>query len=211
MKDITICFCVLFVLATTVFAEENTSSKMAYSGFSGGMMLHTGYVQSREFAFYNTDGTVRETTQLNGAPFGIGGAIRLHFGEHLRVGSEGYVSTLTYGENKSYSSVGWGGLLVDCAWHFNSWTPFIGGTVGGGGVKNLTLLEPTPDDFVLENTSTSYRRYAFMAFSPFAGVEYAMTEKIHLVIKVDYLLNLTNWQDDFTTGPRMYFGFMFCH
>jgi len=194
-----------------MFAEENASSKMGYSGFSGGMMLHTGYVQSRELTFYNSNGNVREVTQLSGAPFGIGGAVRLHFGEHLRIGSEGYVSTLTYGENKSYSSVGWGGLLVDCAWHLNSWTPFAGGTVGGGSVKNLTLLEPTPDDFVLENTSTSYRKYGFMALSPFVGVEYAMTEKMHLVIKIDYLLNLTNWQDDFTTGPRIYFGFMFCH
>ena len=74
-----------------------------------------------------------------------------------------------------------------------------------------TLLEPTPDDFKLENNSTSYRKYTFMALTPFVGVEYAMTEKVHLVLKIDYLLNLTNWQDDFATGPRVYFGFMFCH
>jgi len=203
--------CLLFSLASNAFAENKNASKLAYSGFSGGMMLHTGFVQSRDFAFYNSNGTVRETAKLQGAPFGIGGAIRLHFGEHLRVGSEGYVSTLTYGKNHSYSSVGWGGLLADCAWHINSWTPFVGGTIGGGSVKNLTLLEPTPDDFKLENNSTSYRKYTFMALTPFVGVEYAMTEKVHLVLKVDYLLNLTNWQDDFATGPRVYFGFMFCH
>lgn len=205
------CISILLILTTHLFAEEKTPSKMAYSGFSGGMMLHTGYVQSREFTLNNPDGTTRETMQLKGAPFGLGGALRVHFGQHLRVGTEGYVSTLMYGKNKSYTSVGWGGLLVDCAWNLKSWTPFIGGTIGGGSVKNLTLLEPTAGDFTLENNSASYRKYGFMALSPFVGVEYAMTQKVHLILKLDYLLNLTNWQDDFTTGPRFYVGFMFCH
>ena len=69
--------CLLFSLASNAFAENKNASKLAYSGFSGGMMLHTGFVQSRDFAFYNSNGTVRETAKLQGAPFGIGGAIRL--------------------------------------------------------------------------------------------------------------------------------------
>lgn len=211
IKQTLSCICIFLVLTINLYGEEKAPSKMAYSGFSGGMMVHTGYVQSKPFTLNNNDGTARESMQLKGAPIGLGGAIRVHFGQHLRVGSEGYTSTLNYGQNKSYVSVGWGGLLIDCAWYLKSWTPFIGGTIGGGGVKHLTLLEPTADDFVLENNSTSYRTYGFMALTPFVGVEYAMTQKVHLVLKVDYLLNLTNWQDDFTTGPRLYVGFMFCH
>ena len=185
--------------------------KMAFSGCSGGMMLHTGYVQSRDITFYNTDGSVHETLQMKGAPFGIGGAIRAHFGKHLRVGSEGYVSTLVYGKYKSYSSIGWGGLLMDCVWSLKRWTPFIGGTIGGGSVKNVTLLDETPQDFVIEQQSTSYRKYAFMALNPFVGVEYALTAKIHFVFKMDYLLNLTDWQDDYVNGVRFFVGVMFCH
>ena len=49
-----------------------------------------------------------------------------------------------------------------------------------------------------------------MAVAPFVGYEWAMTQKIHLVLKLDYLLNVTNPQPDFITGPRLYIGFMFC-
>ncbi|MDD3405244.1 MAG: hypothetical protein PHH23_03135 [Paludibacteraceae bacterium] len=206
------CLIIFLFCTVTSYAQDSVkTSKMAFSGCSGGMMLHTGYVQSRDITFYNTDGSVHETLQMKGAPFGIGGAIRAHFGKHLRVGSEGYVSTLVYGKYKSYSSIGWGGLLVDCAWPLQRWTPFIGGTIGGGSVKNVTLLDETPQDFVIEQQSTSYRKYAFMALNPFVGVEYALTAKIHFVFKMDYLLNLTDWQDDYVNGVRFFVGVMFCH
>ena len=55
------------------------------------------------------------------------------------------------------------------------------------------------------------RKYAFFAVAPFAGAEYALTDKVNLVAKIDWLLNVTNPQDDFTTGPRLYIGFMFGH
>ena len=73
--------CLLFSLVSNAFAENKNASKLAYSGFSGGMMLHTGFVQSGEVTILNSDGTIREITQLQGAPFGLGGAIRFHFGE----------------------------------------------------------------------------------------------------------------------------------
>ena len=43
----------------------------------------------------------------------IGGVIRLHLGDHFRIGSEGYVSTLSQRGNGSYLKYGWGGLLAD--------------------------------------------------------------------------------------------------
>ncbi|MDR1592406.1 MAG: hypothetical protein LBS16_05945 [Prevotellaceae bacterium] len=209
-KSITI---LCFFVVCTLCAETNhpsVLSKLAYCGFSGGMMLHTGYVHGRAFSLSHTDGSVAQTVQMKGAPTGIGGAARFHFGKHLRIGTEGYVSTLRYGQQESYASIGWGGLLADYQWTFGRWMPFVGGTVGGGTVKNLTLLEETPVDYVLEQSSASFRKYGFLALAPFAGVEFAMSKKIHLMFKVDYIINLNNRQNDFVTGPRLYCGFAFC-
>jgi hypothetical protein len=45
---------------------------------------------------------------------------------------------------------------------------------------------------------------------PFAGFEYALSKKIHLMCKADYIFNVSNPQADFLTGTRFYFGFAFC-
>ena len=57
----------------------------AIRGFDGGMMLHSGYISG------NLDGI---GYKAKGAPKGIGGVIRMHLGDHFRVGTEGYVSTV---------------------------------------------------------------------------------------------------------------------
>ena len=67
---------------------------MAFSGYQGGMMFHMGYVQSKNFQFNDLLGNpLGNPYQLKGMAYGIGGAIRVGFGKHLRVGMEGYVST----------------------------------------------------------------------------------------------------------------------
>lgn len=200
----------LLCLALTAGASDNRKSTMAYSGFSGGMMLHTGYVSAGTVSF-TASGEGAVGVDMRGLPYGIGGALKVGFGKYLRIGTEGYVSTLNYGENHSYESVGWGGLLVDGTLPLGRWMPFAGLTFGGGSVKNVTALEDTTGDFALDGGTTSYRRYPFLALAPFAGVEYALTERVHLVLKADYLLNLSSRQADFVRGPRIYFGFMFCH
>ena len=210
MKNIIIL--TLFVLATTGTAAQSRGGRLAYSGFSGGMMVHSGYIGGGSITL--TDGANTFSSRLSGAPTGIGGAVRIHLGQHLRIGSEGYVSTLNYGsghganKNQSHARIGWGGVLADVIWQHGRWAPYIGATVGGGGFRNLTLTAPTPLDNVMEN-STSYRRYRFMMAAPFAGVEYAMTDKIRLNLKADWMFNLTNRQSDFVTGLRVYFGFSF--
>lgn len=202
---------------TTVYAKSpkrsdtEKKSPMAFSGYSGGMMVHTGYVASSEVNFVNAAGSSVASMRIKGMPIGIGGALRFHFGKYLRVGTEGYSSNLKYGKNGSYEHVGWGGVLVDGVLPVGRWLPFAGLTVGGGGVKNVTVLEDTSGDFVLDDGTTSYRRYAFMALDPFVGVEYALTERVHLVLKADCLLNVSSPSADFVIGPRIYFGFMFCH
>lgn len=173
-------------------------------------MLHTGYVSAGTVSF-TAPGEGAVGVDMRGMPYGIGGALKVGFGKYLRIGTEGYVSTLNYGENHSYESVGWGGLIVDGTLPLGRWMPFAGLTFGGGSVKNVTALEDSTGDFALDGGTTSYRRYPFLALAPFAGVEYALTERVHLVLKADYLLNLSSIQADFVRGPRIYFGFMFCH
>ncbi len=198
----------IFACAALALMPAAAENKMKYNGYSGGMMLHTGYV----FGGVSTPqhaGTVVATEKMQGLPMGIGGAIRLNFGKYLRVGTEGYSTTLYYGQKGCYATIGWGGLLADCAFTKDRHTFFVGATVGGGAFRNLTLTEPMHHDWEVEN-NVSYRKYAFMAVTPFVGYEWAMTQKIHLALKLDYLLNVSNPQPDFITGPRLYIGFMFC-
>lgn len=194
----------------TAEEERKPAGTMAYRGFIGGMMLHTGYVSSRDITVASPAAGSR-TLAVGGAPFGIGGAIRFLFGKHLRVGAEGYVSTLTYGEYHSHAKTGWGGLLADSAWKVGSRCRlFVGGTVGGGSQTNTVILSSVADDYVAEDF-ISYRKYGFMAVAPFAGVEVAVNRKVNVVFKADWLLNVTNPEDDFVSGPRIYVGFMFGH
>lgn len=182
---------------------------LEYRGFIGGMMIHTGYVSSRDFTVTSLSGNMHEFN-ASGAPFGLGGAARFMFGKHLRIGAEGYVSTLGYGENGSHAKTGWGGILADCAWDLGKIRLFAGGTAGGGSQANLTIISPLGDDYIAEEL-VSYRKYSFAALVPFIGMEYALNGRISLVAKVDWMLNLSGCQDDFVSGPRLYLGFMFGH
>lgn len=180
-----------------------------YRGFSGGMMLHTGYVGSKDMNITSLQGTVH-SQKVSGAPVGIGGAIKLMFGRHFRIGAEGYVSTLYYGRHDSHAKTGWGGILADCVWNLGRWSLFAGSTIGGGSQTNITIMSTIDDDYIAEE-NISYRKYGFAAIAPFVGAEYAVTPRINIVMKIDYLLNVTNPADDFVTGPRIYIGFMFGH
>lgn len=200
------------VLALTAFisiaAGAQDSRKMAYRGFVGGMMLHSGYVQSGSFQVTSQSGTMQDIS-MSGAPYGIGGSIRFLFGRHLRVGTEGYVSNLAYGQHRSHAKTGWGGLLADCAWDFRDCRLFVGGTVGGGGQTNTIILSPAGNDYKADDIA--YRKYTFAALAPFAGAEIRLTDKVDLVLKADWLLNISGRREDFVSGPRLYVGVMFGH
>ena len=79
----------LVVLITFISLSQGLSqsqSKKGFNGYDGGMMLHAGYVSK----------TIKPVDfKAEGITKGIGGAIRFHFGEHYRIGTEGYVSTLS--------------------------------------------------------------------------------------------------------------------
>jgi hypothetical protein len=221
MKQIfTIILFVLVSLSVVCATEADTMQvkkhhSMAYSGYQGGMMFNVGYVESRDFQFRDNSGMVLgESGKLSGASMGLGGALRVGFGKYLRVGIEGYVSTLKYQPQGSSAKIGWGGLLLDSHWHIKRFTVFTGGVIGGGSYTHITMIDKmgkssVENDYMVENQYVSYRHYPFLAVVPFVGMEYSLTKRISVVAKIDYIINVTNWADDYAAGPRFFVGFMF--
>lgn len=195
--------------ATPLHAGQNEKGKLAYNGFSGGMMFHAGYLYGGRTTVFDGAGLQVMDQKMGGIPTGIGGAVKFHFGKWLRVGTEGYVSTLKYGDYGSSVRIGWGGILADGIWKTDGRiSPFVGFTIGGGSAANLTLAAETPDDFIAEQNA-SYRKYPFACVVPYIGLEYAATARMRIVLKADYMVNISNRQPDFPSGPRIYIGFLF--
>lgn len=220
MKRILLLLVAVLFVTLNIFAADTDSvgvkkrHPMAYNGYQGGMMFNVGYVQSREFQFQDNNGLpLGESNRLSGASMGLGGALRVGFGKYLRVGIEGYVSTLKYQPKGSSAKIGWGGLLLDSHWHIKKFTIFTGGVIGGGSYTHIAMIDKgentTENDYVVENQYVSYRHYPFLAIVPFVGMEYSITKRISVVAKIDYMLNATNWADDYAAGPRFFVGFMF--
>jgi len=181
---------------------EDVEKKMSFRGYSGGMMLHTGYLSG---GVVNTSNPL-EKTKIQGMSWGVGGCLRFHFGKHLRIGGEGYNSTLHYGKNKSYIALSWGGLLADCQWRIDKFTVFLGGTIGGGSVKNITVLDNSTT-----GKNAAYRKYPVMVATPFVGMEYTLTPRLRLIAKADHVFSISKRQPDFATGIHVYAGVVFCH
>ena len=175
-------------------------------------MLHSGYIQSGRFQLHSGSGTEPVTMQIKGGATGIGGHVKFAFGtptDMLRIGAEGHSSNVRYAPSPSYAHTGWGGILVDYIRRTKGRAhPFIGCLIGGGGVKNHIIARGGTGDYVIEPQAAMHK-YAFMAVAPFAGMEVSLTPKLSLVVKVDWLLNATCRQNDFSSGPRLYVGILF--
>lgn len=210
MKKLFLTLLTIIAITQTIGAQDISTQNnkpqgsLSYRGFAGGMMLHAGWVTRGDMV---VDGT---TQALSGVPLGIGGAVRFRFGDHLRVGTEGYTSSLGYGKWGSSLSIGWGGLLVDWSWKMGNFVPYAGVTIGGGLVENLTLTSKPALDTVPEE-SLSYRTYGVGVLVPFVGVEYPLSERISLSFKSDWIFALGRKEFDFPSGIRCYVGVMFNH
>ncbi|MBR5830545.1 MAG: hypothetical protein IKY63_04725, partial [Tidjanibacter sp.] len=168
MKQLLFTIFSLLLIVQVAYAGDGVPAQgsFSYRGFSGGMMLHAGWVSRGDMVVSGA------SQSLSGVTMGIGGAVRLRFGDHLRVGTEGYTSSLGYGKWGSSLSIGWGGLLVDWSWKRGRFTPFVGTTIGGGVVENLTLTREPALDIAPED-GVSYRNYGVGVVVPFVGVEYS--------------------------------------
>ena len=75
MKKISKILSILVLLIISI--EANAEDKKFIKGFSGGMMLHTGYVFGQDNP-YNLN--------ISNATFGLGGCAKLHLTKHFRAG-----------------------------------------------------------------------------------------------------------------------------
>ena len=187
------------VLLLSILPAQAQGKKL-FNGFDGGMMVHSGYL---------TGSIGPGVIPAKGLPTGIGGVIRLHAGNHLRVGSEGYVSTLAQRGNGSYVKYGWGGILADVRMVLGKVMQYAGLTVGGGSATTL-LMEETPKVDWDPINGTIYHKQGFMALCPFAGCDFLVSEAMHLTLKADWL-NCLGHDVSVPSGPRIYFGFLFYH
>ena len=191
---------ILTSICLLVFLSASAQEKKVLRGFDGGMMVHTGFLTGNLNAIDYT---------AKGAPMGIGGVIRLHLGDHFRIGSEGYVSTLSQRGDGSYLKYGWGGLLADFYTVLGRFQPYGGITLGGGAMTTLLMMKE-PVSAWAPIDGTRYHKQGFMAIDPFIGCDFIVSGPMHLTLKLDYLCAISK-SELLPNGPRIYFGFLFYH
>ena len=200
MKRVLLICMILLLGHGTGIAQEKSLIK----GFSGGMMIHSGYQTGCDNPFgYN----------MQGATFGIGGVARLHLTDHFRTGFEGYVSTLGLKHDiakGSHNKIFWTGLLADWYWQKGQFYPYTGITVGGGMETSYLMFEGSSDDWETEPRAV-FRKAGFVAVDPFIGCDIALSDAVRLTFKMDWLLAIRKDGLNRPFGPRLYVGFIFAH
>ena len=200
MKIRTLIITLLLSVSCVVVAQENKVIK----GFSGGMMVHSGY----QYGCDNPFGL-----DISSPTFGIGGCAKLNLTDHFRTGFEGYVSTLGLKHDiakGSHNKIFWTGLLADWYWQKGRFYPYAGITVGGGMETSYLMFEGSSDDWGYEPRAV-FRKQGFVAVDPFAGCDIALGEAVRLTFKVDWLLAIRKQELNRPFGPRLYVGFIFAH
>ena len=192
------------LLLMSVCAGVQAQDKKFIKGFSGGMMVHTGYQFGGDNPYnYNPKGTT----------FGIGGVARVHLTEHFRTGFEGYMSKMGLANSLvkgSNNKVFWTGLLADWYWKKGRFYPYVGTSVGGGVETAYYMFEGNSKDWLPE-TNAVYNKQPFFAIDPFCGCDLALGEALRLTVKLDWLLAIRKNGLNRPMGPRLYFGFIFAH
>ena len=190
----------LLVVAINFSSQaQETDKPKVLNGFSGGMMLHTGYLFGEMPEIGYTP---------KGAPFGLGGRICLHLGQHWMAGCEGYVSTLHQLHNGSYIRYGWGGVLGAFYWSFKHVVPYGGLTVGGGSRTTFLMFDGNAHDWQTEK-DVYFHKQSFCAVTPFIGCDFIATSFLHVTLKADWLCPIAHGELLAPNGPRFYVGVLF--
>lgn len=205
--------CILLCCTTLLLAQ--TDSVAIFQGCSGGMMGHVGYLFGQPAAAVLPSG---ESIAMQGMTYGLGGSMRVNLMKHLRVGCEGFSSNVKSGvtdqrdflQKGSYIRTGWGGLIADVCWRLEKVWPYIGGSVGGGAMRTLAVVEGSQDDWQTESTVVLHKQ-GFGYVNPYVGMDYCITRRIHATFRLDWMLAFADKQLVLPTGPRLYVGIMFCH
>ena len=193
---------ILFILHITLCASAG--QKKFIKGFSGGMMIHTGWL----FGGDNPYGL-----DFNNATFGMGGCAKLHITKHFRTGFEGYFSSAPIRkgvESGSHNKMFWTGALADWFWQCGRFIPYIGATAGGGMETAFYMFEGDKHDWLPEGKAV-FHKQPFFALDPYAGVEYAVGKALRLTLKADWLIAINSDGLNRPLGPRIYFGVIFAH
>ena len=192
------------ILILSAISISSAEEKKIIKGFSGGMMIHTGY----QFGCDNP-----YNLNISSGTFGLGGCAKIHFTKHFRAGFEGYFSTapLRKGvESGSHNKVFWTGALADWFWSIGKFTPYIGVTAGGGMETAFYMFEGDKYDWTPEGNAVLHKQ-PFFAIDPYIGVEYAVGKALRLTLKADWLTAINSDGLNRPTGPRLYFGVIFSH
>jgi len=220
----TVILILLISLPFFVFSQESISSKSwGYKGYSGGMFVHTGYVQSKEFSVFDLDGN-KIDMRIKGAVFGLGGKMGVFLHRNFRVGAEGYFSTCKYNSGKyvnklitekSSCRIGWGGFTFDILFPVKKFAPFMGVTIGGGSAKHLIFTESKNNDHVA--APIVHFSNPLIIINPAIGTEFFATKRISLLLKLDYMFNVCKYKipsltnNTYPRGLRLYLGVHFYH
>lgn len=185
-------------------AAMSAQDQEVIKGFSGGMMVHSGY----QYGCDNPFGL-----NISSPTFGIGGCAKLHLSEHFRAGFEGYFSTAPIKRgvvSGSHNKLFWTGLLADWFFQRGKVIPYVGATLGGGMETSFFMFEGDKHDWVEEGRTVLHKQ-PFFAIDPYVGVEYAVGKALRLTLKADWLFALNADGLNEPMGPRVYFGFIFAH
>ena len=218
--------------ADTQPVKEKKSGSKIITGFSGGMLIHGGYLFSSDPTKVFSNTGLGSLDYIKGLPksgfcFGLGGALRMHFIDHIHLGAEGYVSTMPLMGTGSNVRTGWGGVLCDWYGNWGKTRPMIGMTVGGGAMRRLYVPDQTPGTEYAQSDSTNYNssfvKTPFFFMDPYIGLEIGLNNHMAIMLRLDYMLpfgrtssGLTDlgkdvkWSNFMTpSGPRLYIGVMF--
>lgn len=211
--------------------KESNASKV-FTGFSGGMMLHGGYLFSDDPTKVFSNTGLGSYDYVKGLPkdgfcYGLGGALRVHLIDHIHLGAEGFVSTMPLMKTGSNIRTGWGGVLCDFYGNWGKVRPLIGMTVGGGTMKRLFVPVDSTGYVPVSagvsdttNYNASYVKTPFFFMDPYVGLEINLNDHMAILIRIDYMLPFgttksslsanVNWGNFMTpSGPRLYVGIMF--
>ena len=197
-------FLTIILALTFAISPLHAQEKKVIKGFSGGMMINTGYVFGSDNP-YNLD--------ISSLTIGMGGCAKLHFSDHFRAGFEGYFSSapLRDGvESGSHNKVFWTGVLADFFCKRGKFVPYAGLTVGGGMETAFYMFEGDKCDWTPEPMAVLHKQ-PFLAIDPYTGVEYKVGRALRLTLKADWLMAINSDGFNMPTGPRFYFGCIFAH
>lgn len=177
--------------------------------------MHAGYLFGQPADAILPTG---EQISMQGLTYGLGGSMRVNLMKHLRIGCEGFSSNVKSGvsdqhdflQKGSYIRTGWGGVIADACWRMEKVWPFIGGSIGGGAMRTLSIVDGSQDDWQAEGIAILHKQ-GFGYVNPYVGMDYCITRRIHATFRLDWMLAFANKQLIFPTGPRLYVGIMFCH